>query len=419
MQTPTKADRYAGISPEQIRQLETEYLFATYKRYNLFASHGSGTYLFDVDGRKYLDLLAGIAVNSLGYAHPRIVRVISEQASRLIHCSNLLYHPYQGLLAQRLVKLSGLSKAFFTNSGTEAIEGALKISRAWAKRKGQPDKTVVLSLRDSFHGRTLGALSITAQEKYQAPFRPLLPSVRIVDELTPDALERAFGPDVCAVVVEPIQGEGGVVPLRADFVSRARALCDQYDALLVLDEIQCGMGRTGSWFAFQQLGVQPDIVTLAKAIASGYPLGVILGGPRVADVLQAGDHGTTFGGGPLACRLALEVLDVIEEEGLLAHVARTGAYLMAGLRKLAVSHPSIQDVRGQGLMVGAVLGVVARPTVDALLKNGVIANVAHDNVLRLLPPFVINIQDVDVFLQILDHVLAMIENSMSAGKGGA
>jgi len=418
MQTETGTDRYACRSPEEVRRLEAEYLFDTYRRYDLLVSHGSGAYVYGFDGRRYLDFLAGIAVNSLGYAHPRITRVIAEQSARLIHSSNLLYHPFQGQLARRLVELSGLSKAFFTNSGTEAIEGALKIARAWARRNGFTEKTTILSLKNSFHGRTLGALSITAQEKYQAPFRPLLPGVRFVDDLTPEGLERAFTPDVCAIVAEPIQGEGGVVPLPPDCLPTARELCDRRDALLVLDEIQCGMGRTGTWFAFQQLGVKPDVVTIAKAIASGYPLGAILGSARVADALQPGDHGTTFGGGPLACRIALEVLDVIEEEGLLEHVTRMGTYLISGLRKLAVSHPTIGDVRGKGLMVGAVLGTAARPAVEALLKGGVLANAAHETVLRLLPPFVISLRDIDEFLETLDHVLADIERSASGTVAG-
>ncbi len=293
------------LTPEEIQSLEEQYLFSTYKRAPLFCSHGAGAYVYDMSGRRYLDFLAGISVNSLGYNHPRIARVLVEQGQRLIHNSNLFYHPYQGLLAKKLIEVSGMSKAFFTNSGTEAIEAALKIARAYGHARKRTDKSVILTLKNSFHGRTLGALSVTSQENYQAPFRPLIPDIEIVDEFTPAALEKAFSDRVCALVLEPVQGEGGIVPLPADFVSAARDWCDRYDALLIADEIQCGMGRTGKFFAFEHYGIKPDVITLAKSLAAGYPLGAMLGSARVAESLKPGDHGTTFGGGPLACRLAL------------------------------------------------------------------------------------------------------------------
>ncbi len=403
------ADAYSTLSREAIQALEGEYLFPTYKRYDLFLSHGSGAYLYDLDGREYLDFLAGIAVNSLGYGHPRLMRVLKDQGERLIHCSNLFYHPYQGILAKRLAELSGMSKVFFTNSGTEAIEAALKISRAHAHRLGGANKSRILALRNSFHGRTFGALSITAQEKYQAPFRPLVPEIEIIEEISVAALERAFSEHVCALVVEPIQGEAGIFPIPTDFLAAARALCDRHGALLVFDEIQCGMGRTGKFFAFQSCGVAPDILTLAKSLAAGYPLGAVLGNRRVAESLHAGEHGTTFGGGPLACRLALEVLDVIEDEHLLEHVSRLGTQLIQGLRELATRHKALGEIRGSGLMVGADLGGAAKDVVQRLLKRGVIANAAHEQVLRLLPPFVITEGEVNHFLGILDEVLTEIE----------
>ncbi len=404
-----RADAYSRLSSGEIRSLEGEYLFATYKRYELFLSHGSGAYVYDLEGRKYLDFLAGIAVNSLGYAHPRLVRVLKEQGERLIHCSNLFYHPYQGILAKRLAEISGMSRVFFTNSGTEAIEAALKISRAFAHKSGKSGKSRILALRNSFHGRTLGALSITAQEKYQAPFRPLVPEVEIIEEISIAALERAFSDHVCALVVEPIQGEGGVFPVPAEFLRAARALCDRHEALLVFDEIQCGMGRTGKYFAFQNHGVAPDLITLAKSLAAGYPLGAVLGNRRVAESLQPGEHGTTFGGGPLACRLALEVLDVIEEDHLLEQVTRLGEGLVRGLRELSSRHKTLGEVRGMGLMVGAELGGAAKDVVQKLLKRGVIANAAHEHVLRLLPPFIITEDEVSQFLSALDEVLSEVE----------
>jgi acetylornithine/N-succinyldiaminopimelate aminotransferase len=402
----------ALLGREKIQELEEEYLFPTYKRSDLFCSHGSGSYVYDIEGKRYLDFLAGISVNSLGYSHPRLVRALVEQGQRLIHCSNLFYHPYQGLLAKRLAEVSGMSKVFFTNSGTEAIEAALKIARAYGS--GQPGKSLILTLKNSFHGRTFGALSITTQEKYQAPFRPLVPDVEIVEEFNVPALEKAFSDRVCALVIEPIQGEGGVVPLPQEFVSAGRDLCNRYDALLVVDEIQCGLGRTGKFFAFEHYGITPDVLTLAKSLAAGYPLGAVLGSERVADSLKPGDHGTTFGGGPLACRLALEVLDILEQERLVARAAQAGAYLRDGLRRLSLRHRTIGEIRGMGLMIGVQMGSAAKEVVNRLLQKGFIANAAHETVLRLLPPFVITDQEIDQFLEALDEILSELESGEMA-----
>jgi len=405
----TKMKDYLQLDSTGIRELEEKYLFPTYKRYEVFLSHGSGARVYDLDGRGYLDFLAGIAVNSLGYSHPRITRVYLEQAARLIHCSNLFYNPYQGALARRLAEISGLSRAFFTNSGTEANEAALKIARAHGRQQGYKDKTKVLAVRGAFHGRTFGSLSLTFQEKYQAPFRPLVADIEIVEATTVEALEKAFDERTCALFLEPIQGESGVIPLPGDFFRAARELCTQFNALLVLDEIQCGLGRTGKYFAFQHYGVEPDLLTLAKPLAGGYPLGAVLGNARVAAALKAGEHGTTFGGGPLACRLALEFLDTLEEEKLLERVAEVGGYLMDSLRAIAPRHRSIGQVRGMGLMVGVELGAAAVKTVKKLLRRGVIANAAHETVLRLLPPLIISRADVNEFVSALDGALSEVE----------
>ena len=274
---------------------------------------------------------------------------------------------------------------------------------------------MILTLKNSFHGRTFGALSITTQEKYQAPFRPLIPDVEIVEEFTPAALEKAFSDRVCALVLEPVQGEGGVVPLPPEFVRAGRELCDRYDALLIVDEIQCGLGRTGKYFAFEHYGFKPDVITLAKSLAAGYPLGAMLGNARVAESLKAGDHGTTFGGGPLACRLALEVLDIIEQEGLIARVGRLGALPDRGTqRPLASRHRLIGEIRGMGLMIGVEIGSAAKEVVNRLLNRGFITNAAHETVLRLLPPFIISRENIDEFLDALDEVLGEVE---SAGEG--
>jgi acetylornithine/N-succinyldiaminopimelate aminotransferase len=396
------------LKPEEIQALENQYLFPTYKRSELYCAHGSGVYVYDLAGKKYLDLLGGISVNSLGYNHPRLVRVLVEQGQRLVHSSNLFYNPYQGLLAKRLAEHAGMAKVFFTNSGTEAIEAALKLARAYGHAVGGGRKSLILTLKNSFHGRTFGALSITTQEKYQAPFRPLVPDVEVVEDFSVAALQKAFSDRVCAFVLEPVQGEGGVVPLPIDFIQAGRALCDRHNALMVVDEIQCGLGRTGKFFAFEHFGFKPDVLTLAKSLAAGYPLGAMLGSARVADCLKPGDHGTTFGGGPLACRLALEVLDIIEQEGLIARVVEMGDYIMNGLRKLATRHSMIREVRGMGLMIGAEIGNSAKEVVGRLLKRGFITNAAHDTVLRLLPPFIISKRDIDEFLTALDEVLGEV-----------
>ncbi len=395
---------------EEIEKLEEEYLFPTYKRSKLFYAHGSGVYVYDMSGKRYLDMLSGISVNSLGYSHPRLMKALVDQGRRLIHCSNLFYHPYQGLLAKKLVDISGMSKAFFCNSGTEAIEAALKLARAYGNAQKGCGKSVILTLKNSFHGRTFGALSITTQEKYQAPFRPLVPGVAVVEEFSVSALEKAFSDRVCALVIEPIQGEGGVVPLPAEFIRAGRDLCDRYNALLITDEIQCGLGRTGKYFGYEHYGIKPDVVTLAKSLAAGYPLGAVLGNDRVAGSFGPGDHGTTFGGGPLACRLAIEVLDIIDQEGLLAKVAESGAYLADGLKKLAQHHPSMGEVRGMGLMLGVPIGSAAKEVVHKLLDRGFIANAAHETVLRLLPPLIISHGDIDEFLAALDAVMSEIES---------
>ncbi len=406
MATTNGAEKTVKTDREAIHALEEEYLFPTYKRYDLYISHGDGCYVYDLDGRRFADFLGGIAVNALGHNHPRIVRVLTEQGPKVIHCSNLYYHPYQGQLAQKLCRLSGMSKVFFTNSGAEAIEAALKIARAYGHMRGNEIKTKILTLRNSFHGRTFGALSVTAQEKYQAPFRPLVPGIQVVGEFTRGALENAFDDNVCALVMEPIQGEGGINPLAEEFLRCAREMCDKYDAALIFDEIQSGMGRTGRFFAHEHYDVRPDLITLAKSLAGGYPLGAVLGNARVSGSLKPGEHGTTFGGGPLACRLALEVIGVIEEEGLLQQVEMTGRYLLEGLKALAARHTCIREVRGLGLMIGVELGSLAKETVTRLMQRGILANAAHETVLRLLPPYTIPTAEIDRFLVILDEILS-------------
>jgi acetylornithine aminotransferase/acetylornithine/N-succinyldiaminopimelate aminotransferase len=389
-----------------VRKLEARYLMNTYRRPPVLFTRGRGCYLYDDRGKKYLDFLGGIAVNALGHAHPRLVRVIRREAARAIHVSNLFHNAYQGPLAKKLAEWSGLDRVFFTNSGTEAIEGALKLARAYARKKNSGAKARILALENSFHGRTFGALAITATPKYREPFAPLLPGVEFVRFNDAADLAAKFGPDVCALVLEPVQGEGGIYPVSEEFYARARALCTRYDAALIADEIQCGLGRTGRSFAYQKFAAPPDVAVVAKPLAGGLPLGAILASEKFAAAFTPGLHGTTFGGGPLVCAAALEFLNVVEQEGLLANIRARGAELRAGLEQLAKKFDFIREVRGEGLMLGVELAVDGAEYVKQALRRGLIINCAHDRTLRLLPPFNIAAKHVRAFLGKFETVLA-------------
>jgi acetylornithine/N-succinyldiaminopimelate aminotransferase len=396
-----------SVFAARVRADETRYLMNTYKRPPLVFARGRGCRLYDTDGREYLDFLGGIAVNALGHAHPRLVRVIRREAGRAIHLSNLFHNPYQGRLAKKLAEWSGLDRVFFTNSGTEAIEGALKLARAHAKQKtGGQKKSRILALENSFHGRTFGAVSITHTAKYREPFEPLVPGVEFVRFNDLPDLESKFDDSVCALVVETIQGEGGIFGVHERFWNRARALATQHGAALVADEIQCGLGRTGRYFAYQQFDSLPDIVTVAKPLAAGLPLGAIIANEEFASVFTPGVHGTTFGGGPLVCAAALEFLTIVEEEDLLSYVRERGAELLAGLKKLSARFNFIREVRGQGLMLGVELSCDGAPIVEEALRRGLVINCTHDHILRLLPPFIIRKRDIAEFLAKFEAVLA-------------
>jgi acetylornithine/N-succinyldiaminopimelate aminotransferase len=410
------------LSPSQIRADEARYLMNTYRRPPVVFTHGRGIRLFDSDGREYLDFLAGIAVNALGHAHPRVVRVIRREAGRATHISNLFHNPYQGPLARKLAKWSGLDRVFFTNSGTEAMDGALKLARAYAHAKsanGSAPNTHILALENSFHGRTFGALSITHPAKYREPFAPLVPGVEFVRFNDVTDLEAKFDGGVCAIVIEPIQGEGGVFPVSEAFWERARALATQRDAALVADEIQTGLGRTGRQFAYQKFRSLPDIVTIAKPLASGLPLGAFVANERFASALTPGMHGSTFAGGPLVCAAALEFLSIVEDQGLLANVRERGAELRAGLDKLAARFEFIREVRGEGLILGIDLTVAGGAYVQEALRRGLLINCTHDHILRLLPPFIIREQDVAEFLGKFQTVLARTQKSAAGPSAGA
>src|SRR5271166_4239116 len=406
-----------SMSLASVSRMEAKLLLPTYERQPILFERGRGVYLWDSQGKRYLDFLSGIGVNALGHIHPAILAVIKRQAARLIHVSNLFFHEYQAELAQILTEISGLDRAFFCNSGTEAWEGALKLARAFAQASPAPksnkngskpnhnSKTRILAMDNSFHGRTFGALATTGQPKYRAPFVPLVPGVSFVKFNDLDDLKRKFDSSVCAVCIETIQGEGGICPVTPKFLELASRLTKKSGALLVLDEIQCGMGRTGRHFAYQHYGVLPDVVTVAKPLACGLPLGAILTTERVASCMHPGMHGTTFGGGPLACAVAIEF--VREEKKLLKHVRVLGEYFHAALEALDKKHKSIQDVRGAGLMQAVELDSSdsAKAVTRQLLQEGIIINRTHETVMRFLTPYVIEKKHVDQVIRALDEAL--------------
>ncbi|HXW90647.1 MAG TPA: aspartate aminotransferase family protein [Terriglobales bacterium] len=397
------------MSLASVIRSEHELLLPTYDRQKVLFEKGRGVYLWDTRGHAYLDFLSGIGVNALGHRHPAIQRVLRQQASRLIHVSNLFFHPYQAELARRLTKISGLDRAFFANSGTEAWEGALKLARAYARTlatNGHRPKWRILALDHSFHGRTMGSLATTGQAKYRNPFGPLVPGVSFVRFNDVQDLRRHFDGSVCAVCLETIQGEGGIRPLQADFLETARALTKKSGALLLLDEIQCGLGRTGRYFAYQHYKVEPDIVTLAKPLAAGLPLGAILTTRRVANAIDPGMHGTTFGGGPLVCRVAIEFLRVLG--GWLHHVGEVGDYFRERLEWLRSQYGSVVEVRGMGLMLGMELrsADLAKAVVAQLLGRRILINRTSETVLRFLPPYIIQKRHVDQLIGALSEALA-------------
>ena len=402
---------------DEIAQLEKQFLISTYDRLPVLAVRGEGCYLYDDRGRKHLDFLGGLAVNSLGYAHPEILAVLRDQAETLLHTSNLLYHSYQAPLAKKLTALSGMDRAFFANSGTEAIEGTLKLARAYARRQGSSLRDEVVAIENSFHGRTFGALAASWPEKYRKPFEPLLPGVRFVRLNDSGHLRESFTPRVGAVLLEVIQGEGGVVELSQEFLETAAELCRAHGALLICDEIQCGLGRTGRFFAFSKFGLRPDIVVVAKPLAAGLPLAAILAREEVAQAFSPGMHGTTFGGGPLQCRLALKVLEILERPGFLEHVREVGAYFRAQLEALEDEFPVVEEVRGDGLMLAAQLSVSGKSVVRQALEGGVIFNCTQEKVLRFLPPLIIERHHVDELVGVLKPILAALKpvEARSAG----
>ncbi len=399
---------------EQIVDLERRYLLNTYNRYPVVLTRGKGVFLYDLEGRRYLDFVSGLGVNALGQAHPRIVKTIREQAAKLIHVSNLYYNEYQGALAEKLCTLAGgsaggtsmgICRAFFSNSGTEAIEGSIKLARLAGHRAGGEAKCRLVALQGSYHGRTFGALSLTGQDKHRKGFEPMLEGVTFVAQNDVEGLRAAVDDNTCAIVLEPIFGEGGIHQCSVEFLQQCRALADCHKAALIFDEIQCGLGRTGTMFAFQTFGVAPDIVAIAKPLAAGLPLGAFIAKEEFANAISPGQHGTTFGGGPLACRVALEFLAIVEEENLLENVNKVGAYLKQQLQAVVEKSPVAKEARGRGFIQGINLEIPARPIVDEALGEGLLFNSTQDTVVRFLPPFLLEEKHVDKGMRVLKKLL--------------
>jgi acetylornithine/N-succinyldiaminopimelate aminotransferase len=378
----------------------------TYGRLPVAMSHGKGLRVWDTNGKCYLDGLAGIAVNTLGHGHPKLVPALQDQVARMIHCCNYYHVPDQERLAAKLVELSGMTNVFFCSTGLEANEAAIKLARKFGHDKGI-DKPVIVVYEKSFHGRSIATLSATGNEKIQKGFGPLVEGFLRVPLNDIEALKKATqgNPNVVAVFFETIQGEGGINPMRADYLKDVRALCDQQDWLMMIDEVQCGMGRTGKWFAHQWAGIVPDVMPLAKGLGSGVPIGAVVAGPKAAQIFQPGNHGTTFGGNPLATRAGVETLRIMEEDGLLENAAHVGEHLRAALHRELHSLPGFVEVRGQGLMLGIELDRPCGVIMNQALEAGLLLSVTADSVIRLVPPLIITVEEADEIVAILAPIV--------------
>ncbi|WP_162340782.1 acetylornithine transaminase [Cyclobacterium salsum] len=392
------------ISNEFLYEEDKKYYLPTFKRFPLALIKGKGSRVWDADGKEYIDMLAGIAVNNVGHCHPKVVKAIQDQAAELIHISNFFVSPPQVALSKLLVDLSRLEHVFLSNSGAESVEGAIKVARKYASKQGRGGE--IISMKNSFHGRTLATIA-TGQKKYQKGFAPIPTGFVQVDFNDIQALQAAITTDTAAVILEPVQGEGGIVPAQKEYLQAVRKLCDENDVLLIFDEIQCGIGRTGHFFAKDHYGVQPDIMTLAKGLGGGTPIGAFLCNKKVGDAIDFGDHGTTFGGNPLTSAAALATIKAIMEENLIQAAREKGNWLMGIIRSWSKEHPMIREVRGLGLMIGVQLDRPAATLVKALMDEGVIANATAESVLRLVPP--LNIPEEDL-VKVLDKLKAIISS---------
>lgn len=388
-----------------ILQRDSEWLMPVYARFPVAMDRGEGVYLYDTSGNRYLDCMAGLGVNAVGHAHPRMVAAMADQAARIVHLSPQYCTPYAGELAERLCALSGMSGAFFSTGGSESVEGALKLARAYAHENYSERKHRVVSLLGSYHGRTLGSLSVTGQAKYRSGFGPELPGADFVTRESIAELQAAVTDETCCILLETVLGEGGVYEVSAEYLREARRLADQHRALLILDEIQCGLGRTGDWFAFEKTGVRPDVLILGKPLGGGIPLSALLVTGDLFHALGLARHGSTLGGSPLACRLGLEFLSIVEEERLLDRVRDTGAYLRSQLISLADEFEVAVEARGRGLIQGLELNIPGRPLAEAALDQGVLLNFVQGNVMRFLPAFLLKRPHVDAMLEVVRPLL--------------
>ena len=386
---------------------DAECLLPVYARYPVVMERGEGMYLFDVAGRRYLDLMAGLGVNALGHAHPRLVRTMAEQAATLVHLSPQYANRYPIELAERLCALSGMRGVFFSTGGSEAVEGALKLAHTHTRQNYGPEKKETVALRQSYHGRTYGSLSVTGQERYRLDFGPGIPHVRFIDRNDLEQLRAVVTAQTSAILLEPILGEGGIHELTAEFLLEARRLADEHGALLIFDEVQCGLGRVGEWFAYQASGVQPDMLLLGKPLGGGLPLSALLVDDDLFHSFGLAKHGSTLGGSPFTCRLGLEFLNVVEGDNLLNRVRDTGVYLKQRLKSLAAGNSRIAEVRGRGLLVGLELREPARPIAEAALEQGILLNLVQGNILRFLPPFLLEHSHVDQAIELLEELLAV------------
>lgn len=406
-----------------IQAAESKLLLNTYERNPYLFVSGKGVFLRDENGVEFLDLLSGIGVSALGYGHPAIEQAIAQQSTRLLHTSNLFFHEGTANLALRLTEISGMGRVFFCNSGTEAWEAALKLTRAYATKARESGKrmgTKFLALEHSFHGRTMGSVAMTHKEKYRLPFAPVMPDVEFVRFNDVAGLHAKFSEEVCGICIEAIQGEGGIHPVSQEFFAAARSLCDSTGALLLVDEIQSGLGRTGKWFAYQHYGIQPDVTTLAKPLAGGIPMGAMLCVERAAAAITPGMHGTTFGGGPLACAVAIAVIDTMRNENLLGHIEDVGGFFKSQLEKLKEQHDCITDVRGLGLMLGIELNSaeLARQIAAQMMERRIIINRTSETVLRFLPPYVLEKQHVQMAVDALNETLKANKELAGASTAG-
>lgn len=385
---------------------DEQHLIPVYARYPVVMERGEGCYLFDVDGNRYLDMMGGLGVNALGHAHPRMLAATLEQAGQLVHLSPQYSNPWPSRLAERLCELAGMAGVFFSTGGSEAVEGALKLARTHGRQTGGVQKHGLVALRGSYHGRTFGSLSVTGQDKYSVDFGPGLPGVRFIDRNDIVGLRAAVTDTTCAILIEPVLGEGGVKMCSPEFLRAAREMADATGALLIFDEIQCGLGRCGRWFAFEESGVRPDVLILGKPLGGGIPLSALLVTDKLFHSFGMAKHGSTLGGSPLACRLGVEFLSAMEDECILAHVRVTGQRLRERLEHIASEYDEVVEVRGEGLMFAMELTVPARPIVEEALRRGVMMNSVQDRMLRFLPPLILTEAQVDHGMDVLEQIMS-------------